>query len=84
MGVGGGSLYPAKLRARLLPIKGLAGCFPWERGRLARKTEFAAGRGLDARDTLTLALSHEGRGDPLTAIRAWFRAASLIRQPRVP
>ena len=43
---------------------------PWERGRLARKTELAAGRGLDARDTLTLALSHEGRGDPPTAIHA--------------
>ena len=33
-------------------------------GALARRR-----RGLDARDTLTLALSHKGRGDPLTAIR---------------
>ena len=57
---------------------------PWERGRLARKqrAEFAAGRGLDARDTLTLALSHKGRGDPLTAIRTWFRMTGLSPSPR--
>jgi len=32
----------------------------------------AARRGLDARDTLTLALSREGRGDLLSAILGWF------------
>ena len=37
----------------------------------------AAGRGLDARDTLTLALSREGRGDPLVGIWAWFWMAGL-------
>ena len=43
---------------------------PWERGRLARKAESAAGRGLDARDTLTLALSHEGSLLPYTFFAA--------------
>ena len=33
-----------------------------------------------ARRALTLALSHEGRGDPPASVRAWFRAAGLIRQ----
>ena len=28
-----------------------------------------------ARRTLTLTLSHKGRGGPLTAVRAWFRLA---------
>ena len=37
-------------------------------------------RGLSARDTLALALSHEGRGDLLSAIHAWFRFA----YPRKP
>ena len=34
----------------------------------------AAERGLDARDTLTLALSHKGRGDLPLAILAWVPA----------
>jgi len=42
----------------------------------------AAGRGLDARDTLTLALSHEGRGDPLAGLGAWFRMAGLLAAGR--
>ena len=36
------------------------------------------GRGLDARDTLILAFSHEGRRDPLAALGAWFWAAGLV------
>ena len=50
----------------------------WERGRPARNAALACG------DTLTLALSHKGRGDPLTAIRAWFRVAGLVHQPASP
>ena len=34
--------------------------------------------GVFARVTLTLALSHEGRGDPLAALGAWFRLAVLV------
>ena len=34
-------------------------------------------RGLDARDTLILAFSHEGRRDPQAARGAWFWAAGL-------
>ena len=64
MGRAGGSCSPPQSRALDLSQsrRGAEGQvrFPRERGRLARKTEFAAGRGLDARDTLTLALSHEG------------------------
>ena len=42
---------------------GLKGCSrPWERGRLARKAA------LEARLTLTLALSHKGRGDLSLAV----------------
>ena len=37
-----------------------------------------------ARGTLTLALSHEGRGDPLAAVRAWFRLAGLIAALWIP
>ena len=36
------------------------------------------GRGLGARDTLALTLSHKGRGDPLASIRAWFEFATLV------
>ena len=57
---------------------------PWERGRLVRKAESAAGRGLDARDTLILAFSHKGRRDPLVAIRTWFRMTGLSPSPRPP
>ena len=39
---------------------------------------FAAGRGLDARDTLTLTLSHEGREDPPFALGAWRRMANSL------
>ena len=45
--------------------------FGW-RGRLAHNA--ALGRG----DTLTLALSREGRGDPLASLGAWFRVAVLV------
>ena len=38
----------------------------------------AAGRGLGARDTLTLALSHEGRGDLSLAIHAWFGIRTVV------
>jgi len=44
----------------------------------------AAGRGLDARDTLILAFSHEGRRDPLAAIRTWFRVANLAATLWIP
>ena len=37
-----------------------------------------------ARRTLTLALSHKGRRDPLVAIRTWFRMADLVRLPPRP
>ena len=47
--------FPRKRESTGLPI--------WERGRPARNA--ARKRG----DTLTLALSHKGRGDPLAAIR---------------
>ena len=45
--------------------------FGW-RGRLTRNA--ALTRGV----TLTLALSHEGRGDPLAAVRTWFGTAGAI------
>jgi len=44
----------------------------------------AAGRGLDARDTLTLALSHKGRGDLSLAIHTWFRVANLAATIWIP
>ena len=44
----------------------------------------AAGRGLDARDTLILTFSHEGRRDPLAGIRAWFQMAGLGKTLWIP
>ena len=46
-----------------------------ERGRLARNAALA-------RVTLTLALSHERRGDPLAGVWGWFRMAGLIGSHR--
>ena len=53
------------------------------KGEGIRRLRFALGLerlsgGLDARGAL--ALSREGRGDPPASVRAWFRAAGLIRQ----
>ena len=42
-----------------------------------------AGRGLSARDTLTLALSHKGRGDPLASIHAWLRLTCCLASARL-
>ena len=44
----------------------------------ALQLAFAAGRGLDARGALTLALSHKGRGDPPFALGAWLRMANSL------
>ena len=49
---------------------------PRERGRPARNAL--------ARVTLTLALSHEGRGDPPASVRAWFRMAGLAETAWIP
>ena len=53
------------------------GWLAWERGRLA------GGAALE-RVTLALALSHEGRGDPLVGICAWFRVAGLAATVWIP
>ena len=50
----------------------------WERGRPARRAALARG------GALTLALSHEGRGDPLAAVCTWFRAAGLAATVWIP
>jgi len=44
----------------------------------------AGGRKLDARDTLTLALSHKRREDLSLAIHAWFRVAGLATTFWIP
>ena len=44
----------------------------------------ALGRGLDARDTLILAFSHEGRRDPLVADCAWFCMEVLAASVWIP
>ena len=49
-----------------------------------RERERPARRAALARVTLTLALSHEGRGDPPASIRAWFRGAGLASTVRIP
>ena len=49
----------------------------WERGR-------PAGGAALARVTLTLALSHKGRGDPPAALGAWFRMAGLAASDWIP
>ena len=63
----------------------------WEKGSAGGARRLVSGggigcrrRGLDARDTLILAFSHEGRRDPMSARGAWFWVAGLVASIWIP